>query len=253
MRSRAGLRESPFSGFRVRYCGFFNIFEFQREERARNPEARHYLLIWLLHRDFSRESYRKEYNVSSCHIALSRISVEESFNPRTSPRLVSLASSLAEDAENFGNFGPNFTATKFVTVACEFPGRYSKLIASRWQDIWSFIYAGRLHRPKFLGGEPRGTTSRSREFKMSPFRAGTNPRRCSLPGLCQSGCTRFLSSGGTSVERKKHSRYVRGTKRNVSRRRINRASRVKLPHHVESSAKKTVRRRFILALRSFPR
>lgn len=59
------------------------------------------------------------------------------------------------------------------------------MIASRWQDIWSFIYAERLHRPKFLEGEPSGT--RSRELKMSPFRAGTNPRRCSLPGLCQSG------------------------------------------------------------------
>jgi len=126
---------------------------------------------------------------------------------------LSLASSGA-GAENFGNFGPNFTATKFVTVACEFSGRYSKLIASRRQDIWSFIYAERLHGPKFLGEETSRTT-RSRELKTSPFRAGTNPRRCSLPGLCQSGCTRFLSSGGRSVEGKKHPRYVRQKKKRI--------------------------------------
>ena len=40
---------------------------------------------------------------------------------------------------------------EFVTVACEFWRRHLKLIARRWQDIWSFMYIERLHRLEFLG------------------------------------------------------------------------------------------------------
>lgn len=69
--------------------------------------------------------------------------------------------------------------SEFVTVACEFWRRHLKLIAPRWQDIWSFIYIERLHgRLKFLEGEPSGKTSPS-ELKVSPFSADIDPCRCS--------------------------------------------------------------------------
>lgn len=63
-------------------------------------------------------------------------------------RLLGAPLSLLQNSASLALSGPEEKETKageFVTVACEFWGRHSKLIAPRWQDIWSFIYIERLH------------------------------------------------------------------------------------------------------------
>lgn len=94
---------------------------------------------------------------------------EERFSSFLSSSLVPIASKvyqssllLSERREERDREGEaeGKSRREFVTVACEFWRRHLKLIASRWQDIWSFIYIERLHRLKFLEGEP----SRKDEF-----------------------------------------------------------------------------------------
>lgn len=58
---------------------------------------------------------------------------------------------------------------EFVTVACEFRGRHSKLIAPRWQDIWSFIYTLNVCMERSISPRRGGKTSSPRGLKCLHF------------------------------------------------------------------------------------
>jgi len=126
-----------------------------------------------------------------------------------------------ENVENFGNFGSNFTATKLFTVAYKFSRKFCIEMARHLYPL----YVLRVCMDRNFLEENR--TGRQHPVSLKCLHLSRHPRRSSLSGLCQSGSFSFF---WWIVDGRKKASSIWHKKKE---RRINRTSRVKLPHHVE--------------------